>query len=316
MSKLGQNLRLLRVQKGISQQLLAKELYVSSSTLSNWERGKGEPPSEVLQKIADYYQVSLDMLYGRDLKLAEPYEEVKVSIVNTENSFKQKILMGIFTVLTGVIIFTQSTWIEALWFISVFLVLVSEGLAWFPRLTKHVTYVRIPKAKTLCFARFEKTKTTRSTWLVLLSVFFVTGILAIVFTHTALTEQSSSQWTALGVMAVVFMLLYFAFVWMGYPWLFHQGSWSVKQLNRHATLNLTRMFLYFDWGLMFLFGVVFLSTSPINTHPQVPLFSIVLLAKLLLTDTLMLYTKQAVKSLVLATCDVDGQHCEPLSSQF
>ena len=35
------------------------------STLSKYERGEAEPMAESLSKIADYYHVSMDYLWGR-----------------------------------------------------------------------------------------------------------------------------------------------------------------------------------------------------------------------------------------------------------
>jgi len=39
---------------------------ITTATLSNWKNGKSKPKQEKMQKIADYFGVTLDYLYGRD----------------------------------------------------------------------------------------------------------------------------------------------------------------------------------------------------------------------------------------------------------
>ena len=58
-------LKELRVRDGVSQQVLADEMMVSRSAVAMWERGT-EPSNEMLQKLADYFGVSVDYLLGRD----------------------------------------------------------------------------------------------------------------------------------------------------------------------------------------------------------------------------------------------------------
>lgn len=39
---------------------------VTQSTLSDWKRGRSTPKTDTLQKIADYFDVSVDYLMGRE----------------------------------------------------------------------------------------------------------------------------------------------------------------------------------------------------------------------------------------------------------
>lgn len=59
----------------ISQQKMAEILKVSRSTIAMWETGASDPDTESLQKIADYFGVTIDYLLGR-------YEPVAESNVN------------------------------------------------------------------------------------------------------------------------------------------------------------------------------------------------------------------------------------------
>lgn len=58
-------LKKLRLEHGISQKDLAKELGISRSCLANYETGKRQPDNEMLVKIADRFQVLVDYLVDR-----------------------------------------------------------------------------------------------------------------------------------------------------------------------------------------------------------------------------------------------------------
>ena len=61
----GRKLKKLRLEHGISQKDLAKELDISRSCLANYETGKRQPDHEMLVRIADRFQVLVDYLVDR-----------------------------------------------------------------------------------------------------------------------------------------------------------------------------------------------------------------------------------------------------------
>ncbi len=63
--RLGMNIYILRKSKGMTQDDLAEVLNVSKMAVSKWERGLNFPDIEVMCKIADYFDVSVDELLGR-----------------------------------------------------------------------------------------------------------------------------------------------------------------------------------------------------------------------------------------------------------
>lgn len=65
---------------------LEKEIGLSRGSLFNWRNDKNKPTSEALTKLADYFNVSVDYLLGRDEKKT-PTE--KVSAGEIENLFAQ-----------------------------------------------------------------------------------------------------------------------------------------------------------------------------------------------------------------------------------
>ena len=71
--ELNQKLQKLRKEKGMTQEALAKRLYVSRTAISKWESGRGVPSIDSLKQIAQFFSVTLDELLSRDelLQLAE-----------------------------------------------------------------------------------------------------------------------------------------------------------------------------------------------------------------------------------------------------
>ncbi|MBQ7831667.1 MAG: helix-turn-helix transcriptional regulator [Clostridia bacterium] len=56
------NLKLLRLEKGVGQKDLAETLNVSVKTVSHWETGYTEPSIQQLIQIAEYFELTLDEL--------------------------------------------------------------------------------------------------------------------------------------------------------------------------------------------------------------------------------------------------------------
>lgn len=64
MAKFHDRLRQLRKEQSISQQFLADRLGISKSSINMYERGEREPGLEMLESIADYFNVDMDYLMG------------------------------------------------------------------------------------------------------------------------------------------------------------------------------------------------------------------------------------------------------------
>jgi transcriptional regulator with XRE-family HTH domain len=64
MSMFAVRLRLLRQERCISQQRLADEIGTSKSSVNMYERGEREPGIETVTKIAEYFNVDVDYLFG------------------------------------------------------------------------------------------------------------------------------------------------------------------------------------------------------------------------------------------------------------
>ena len=68
-----EKLQMLRADKNMTQEELAKELYVSRTAISKWESGRGYPNIDSLKAIAKYFHITIDELIGTEeiITLAE-----------------------------------------------------------------------------------------------------------------------------------------------------------------------------------------------------------------------------------------------------
>ena len=61
---IGDKIRLLRKEKGLTQQELAKCMKMSDGNLSKYELGRLEPSTDTIKMLADFFNVSTDYLLG------------------------------------------------------------------------------------------------------------------------------------------------------------------------------------------------------------------------------------------------------------
>ncbi len=74
-----EKLQELRKNKGLTQEELANDLYVSRTAISKWESGRGYPNIDSLKAISKYFSVSLDKLLSSEeiLNVAENDHKIK-----------------------------------------------------------------------------------------------------------------------------------------------------------------------------------------------------------------------------------------------
>lgn len=63
-----ERLKALRIEKNITQREIANHLNITDTAYGFYEQGKNYPNMDVLIKLADYFEVSLDYLVGRNEK--------------------------------------------------------------------------------------------------------------------------------------------------------------------------------------------------------------------------------------------------------
>lgn len=96
----GERIRLLRKEKNMTLRELSDALGVPFTTLGNYEREDREPNFQNFKAIADYFQVSIDYLMGRDSIESISDEEVTIKTLkyldeelsNSDLEIRKKVL--------------------------------------------------------------------------------------------------------------------------------------------------------------------------------------------------------------------------------
>lgn len=94
METIGKQIALLRKERGFKQEQLASFVGVSTQAVSKWENG-GVPDTELLPKIADFFSVSIDSLFGRSIT---EYGDLRTAVsLNIANLPREERLKKVFS---------------------------------------------------------------------------------------------------------------------------------------------------------------------------------------------------------------------------
>lgn len=100
MATFEERLRQLRKEKGLSQKELAEALNVANTTVSIWERGLRKPEMDTLEKVRNYFEVSLAYLLGENtgeragkssVTFAQRLKELRVESGLTQEELAEKL---------------------------------------------------------------------------------------------------------------------------------------------------------------------------------------------------------------------------------
>ena len=69
--KIGKQIKILRIRDGVTQDRLAEALGVTSQAISKWENEIGYPDIEYIVPIANFFNVTIDVLFGHDRSESE-----------------------------------------------------------------------------------------------------------------------------------------------------------------------------------------------------------------------------------------------------
>ena len=95
-----EKLQALRKQKGLTQEQLAKELYVSRTAISKWESGRGYPNIDSLKEIAKFFSVTVDRLLSGEEVLTIAREDQK-----RKESYLRDLVFGIMDISLVIFLF-------------------------------------------------------------------------------------------------------------------------------------------------------------------------------------------------------------------
>lgn len=80
-----QKLQVLRKQQNLTQEELAKKLYVSRTAISKWESGAGYPSIDSIKLISKFFSISIDELFSSDSLIDIAEKENKNNIQTIYN---------------------------------------------------------------------------------------------------------------------------------------------------------------------------------------------------------------------------------------
>ena len=97
---LQENIKLIRKDRGLTEEELAIRVNVVRQTVSKWEKGLSVPDAEMLQKIADVLEVSVSQLLGREEEPEKDRIEVaeQLSRINEQLAIKNRRAKRIWTI--------------------------------------------------------------------------------------------------------------------------------------------------------------------------------------------------------------------------
>ena len=84
----GNFLKQLRIEKNMNQTELAEKLGLSQKNISSYETNRTRPDYEVLIKISELFNVSLDYLFGLKSEKLETLNENETYIIDTYRSLR------------------------------------------------------------------------------------------------------------------------------------------------------------------------------------------------------------------------------------
>ena len=102
--KIGEFLKELRKEKGLTQEQFAEQFNVSRRSVSRWETGNNMPDLDTLVEMADYYEIDLRELLDGERKSEKMNEELKETVLkvaeysNIEKEVKRKKLNKCFII--------------------------------------------------------------------------------------------------------------------------------------------------------------------------------------------------------------------------
>ena len=78
---IGEKIKKLRIQNGMTQKQLADKLFVSPQAVSRWENNEVEPSISIITKLANIFEVTTDEILGLEVKENKPDVEKPKPIV-------------------------------------------------------------------------------------------------------------------------------------------------------------------------------------------------------------------------------------------
>ena len=100
------NIKRLRQQKEMTQEILAEKLHIVRQTVSKWEKGLSVPDSEMLVRLAEVFEVSVSELLGETSDFVPEKDSVaeQLALINEQLIIKNRRARRIWKVILVIFI--------------------------------------------------------------------------------------------------------------------------------------------------------------------------------------------------------------------
>ena len=171
-----EKLQKLRGERGLTQEELAEALYVSRTTVSKWESGRGYPSIDSLKEISDYFSVTIDELLSSEKLLSIAEKENKENIQSMCD-----FLFGLLDVFAVILIF----------------------LPLYPNMVEGFVY------SVNLFSYNQTTSLNRSLYWIMIVILVVVGIIKLILTKLGVQKYNQIV-TRVSVLISILLVLLFA----------------------------------------------------------------------------------------------------------
>ncbi len=216
MSNLAKNIKRLRIENGLNQTKLAKEIHVSNSLVSHWEKGDREPNNQDLIALSKFFGCTIDeLISGESIKANVSRTRQIIHVRDFKKDFKSKYLVfkALFVFLSVLIVlfFPNGSQDIRLWFFLFFLIIIIIDIVACFYTKNHIKIYDVDLEKEVKFVNKLDQKDLNKDWnskVGFLFFLFIASIIALPIIYMIL--QTDSPDVGLTIISVITTLLIFA----------------------------------------------------------------------------------------------------------
>jgi transcriptional regulator with XRE-family HTH domain len=90
MKKYGELISKIRIKNGDTREDLAKKLGIPNSTFAKYERGERKVTPELMENIAEIYDVPVATLFGEEVEIPEEFKKIGVKWMRVIDKFEKQ----------------------------------------------------------------------------------------------------------------------------------------------------------------------------------------------------------------------------------
>lgn len=107
--RFGEKLKILRENKGLTQEQLASSFNVSRSLIARYEAGSAYPDVDFVNQLAGFFNVEFEDLAGDDIEVKVPYSFVRIYMIIHNIMFFLGVFISLSFLIVGFIPFFKTT---------------------------------------------------------------------------------------------------------------------------------------------------------------------------------------------------------------